>query len=166
MARELQAEIEIQASPERVWEVLTDFDTYPRWNPFMVQAEGRPAAGERLLVRMRPPGRRRPMAFRPQVVEATPGRRLRWLGRLLVPGLFDGDHSFTIEPSAPGRTRLVQHEAFRGLLAPLLLAVLAKPTLAGFQQMNQALKAQAEQASPGPGVPANGQPDAGTTARG
>jgi hypothetical protein len=148
MARELRDEIEIQASPERVWEVLTDFDAYHQWNPFMVEAEGRPVAGQRLRVRMRPPGRRRPTTFRPRVLEAVPGRRLRWLGRVLVPGLFDGDHRFTIEPAGPGRARLVQEERFGGLLAPALLRALAEPTLAGFRQMNQALRARAEQPTP------------------
>jgi hypothetical protein len=148
MARQLQSDIEIQASPERVWEVLTDFDAYREWNPFIIEAAGQAAPGRRLRLRMRPPGRR-PATFRPEVLEAEPGRRLRWLGRLLVPGLFDGEHSFAIEPAAPGRVRLVQHEEFRGLLAPLLLRFLAGPTQAAFQQMNQALRDRAQQSPPG-----------------
>ena len=150
MARQLRDEIEIQASPERVWEVLTDFDAYQEWNPFMVEAEGRAVVGQRLRLRMRPPGRRRPTTFRPRVLEAEPGRRLRWLGRLLLPGLFDGEHRFAIEPAGPGRARLVQEETFGGLLAPLLLRFLAEPTLAGFRQMDQALEARAEQPTPVP----------------
>jgi hypothetical protein len=146
MAKQLHADIEIQAAPERVWEVLTDFDAYETWNPFIIQATGQAAPGSRLRLRMQPAGRR-PMTFRPEVLEAEPGRRLRWLGRLLVPGLFDGEHRFTIEPVGPGRVRLAQHEEFRGLLAPPLLRRIAKPTQAGFEQMNRALKAQAEQPS-------------------
>ena len=38
MARQLESEVEVQASPERVWEVLTDFAAYPDWNPFIVRA--------------------------------------------------------------------------------------------------------------------------------
>jgi hypothetical protein len=144
MSRQLHAEIEIQGPAERVWEVLTDFDAYQEWNPFMVKASGTPQPGHRLEVHMRPAGRRT-TTFRPEVLEADPGRKLRWLGRLLVPGLFDGEHSFTIEPAGPGRVRLTQHEEFRGLLAPLLLAMIAKPTLESFHRMNQALKARVEQ---------------------
>lgn len=143
MARQLHADVEIQAPPERVWEVLTDFDTYREWNPFIVEAEGRAVPGDRLRLRMRPTGGRA-TTIRPQVLEAETGRRLRWLGRVLVPGLFDGEHRFTIEPLGPGRVRLDQHEEFRGVLAGLLLRFLGEPTLAGFRQMNQALKARAE----------------------
>ena len=143
MPRQLQAEIDIQASPDRVWEVLTDFAAYAEWNPFIVHAAGRAVPGSRLELRMRLPGRR-PTTFRPTVLDAEPGRRLRWLGRLLVPGLFDGEHRLTIEPAGPGRVRVSQHEAFTGLLAPLLLAFIAKPTLEGFRQMNQALRDRVE----------------------
>jgi hypothetical protein len=147
MARQLESGVEVQASPERVWEVLTDFAAYPDWNPFIVQAGGRAAPGSRLELRMRLPGRR-PTTFRPQVLEAEPARRLRWLGHLLVPGLFDGEHRFTIEPAGPGRARVTQQETFRGLLAPLLLAFIAGPTLEGFRQMNRALQARAEEPTP------------------
>jgi hypothetical protein len=88
---------------------------------------------------------RRPSTIRPEVLEADPARRLRWLGRVLMPGVFDGEHTFTIQPAGPGRARLTQHEEFRGLLAPLVLAMIAKSTLASFHRMNQALKTRVEQ---------------------
>ena len=143
MARRLHTEIEIQATPDHVWGTLTDFAAYPDWNPFIVQAAGQLVPDSRLELRMRLPGRR-PTTFRPRVLEAAPAHRLRWLGNLLVPGLFDGDHSFTIEPTGPDRVRLTQQEEFRGLLAPLILAFIGKPTKAGFQLMNQALKTRVE----------------------
>ncbi|HYN16919.1 MAG TPA: SRPBCC domain-containing protein [Actinomycetes bacterium] len=147
MAKQLIAEVELQATPARVWEVLTDFAAYQEWNPFIVQAAGQAVPGSRLELHMRPPGRRT-TTFRPEVLEADPTHRLRWLGRVLVPGLFDGEHSFTIHPTGPDRSRLTQHEEFHGLLAPLVLALIAKPTLEGFHQMNQALKARVEQPTP------------------
>jgi hypothetical protein len=78
------------------------------------------------------------------VLEAAQGRQLRWLGRLLVPGLFDGEHRFTIRPLGDGQVRLVQQEDFRGLLVPLLAGSLDRRTLPAFEQMNQALKRRAE----------------------
>jgi hypothetical protein len=112
--------------------------------PVHTQATGQAAPGSRLELRMRLPGRR-PTTIRPEVLEAEPARRLRWLGRLLIPGLFAGEHSFTLEPAGPGRVRVVQREEFRGLAARPILAVIGKPTQAGFQQMHQALKARVEQ---------------------
>jgi hypothetical protein len=147
MGKQLRTEIEIDATPERVWQVLADFGAYPDWNPFITSASGTARVGERLTNRLQPPGGRA-MTFRPRVLEADPGRRLRWLGHLLVPGIFDGEHSFTIQPLGEGRVRFIQQEQFRGILVPLMARSLDRHTLAGFRQLNQALKRRAEQPSP------------------
>ena len=139
---ELRREIEIDAPPERVWHVLTDFGSYPQWNPFITSIEGEPREGAKLVVRIAPPGGRA-MTFRPIVRAARPNRELRWLGRVLLPGIFDGEHALTIEPLGEGRTRFVQSERFTGLLVPVTSGVLDK-TARGFEQMNQALKERAE----------------------
>lgn len=140
--RELRREIEIDAPPERVWAVVTDFAAYPEWNPFIRRISGEPREGARLEVRIEPPGARA-MTFKPTVQSVEADRELRWLGHLLVPGVFDGEHSFRIEPVTGGRSRFVQSERFSGLLVALGKGTLAK-TEAGFEQMNGALKARAE----------------------
>ena len=144
--KELHSQIEIDAPAERVWELLTDFDTYPQWNPLIRSISGEPTPGERLEARIEPPGGRG-MTFKPKVLNAEPNRELRWLGHLLVPGLFDGEHSLAIQPLGEARVRFVQREAFRGLLVPLFARSLDNNTQRGFEEMNRALKERAE-ASP------------------
>jgi len=140
--RQIHVETDIAAPCRRVWSVLTDFAAYPAWNPFITRLEGEAREGARLTVRIHPPGGRA-MTFRPTVLAAVPGRELRWLGHLLVPGLFDGEHAFRLEPRGAEGCRLVQEERFRGLLVPLLGRALAQ-TRKGFEAMNQALKERAE----------------------
>ena len=142
--KELRSEIEIQASAERVWQLLTDFPSFPQWNPFIRKASGNIRAGERLDVNIQPSGARG-MTFRPTVLKAEPNRELRWLGHLLIPGLFDGEHIFTIDPLGEGRVRFTQREVFTGLLVSLFARGLDTDTRRGFEEMNQALKARAEQ---------------------
>jgi hypothetical protein len=86
------------------------------------------------------------LTFRPTVLAVQPARELRWLGRFLIPGLFDGEHQFEIHPLGPGRVRFVQQERFTGVLVPLLARNLDDHTLRGFNAMNAALKARAEAA--------------------
>jgi hypothetical protein len=142
--RELETSIEIDATPERVWEILTDFDSYPDWNPFIRSARGKPEVGAKLENRLEPP-EGRAMTFKPTVLAAKPARELRWLGRLFLPGIFDGEHLFRIEPLESGRTRFVQSERFRGVLVPLFGKTLEQ-TRRGFEAMNAALKQRAEAA--------------------
>lgn len=145
MAKELRTEIEIDAPADRVWRVLTEFDAYPDWNPFLRRASGEVKEGARLEVYMQPSGGRG-MTFRPTVIRAEPNREFRWLGHLGVSGLFDGEHSFTIEPLEGNRVRFVQSERFTGVLVPLMLLMIEKDTKRGFEEMNQALKERAEAA--------------------
>ena len=140
--RELWTEIQIDAPPERVWRMLTDFDAYPDWNPFLRSIEGNAQAGSRLRVRFEPPGARG-MTMKPTVVAVEPFRELRWLGRLFVPGLFDGEHRFVLESLDGGRCRFIQSERFSGLLVGPLAKTLAA-TERGFEQMNEALKRRVE----------------------
>jgi hypothetical protein len=141
--KELHSEIEIAASAQRVWRILTDFASYPRWNPFIRRISGEPTTGERLEVRLEPPDSRG-ITLRPTVLRAEPTRELRWLGHLLVPGLFDGEHRLVIQPIAENRVRFVQRETFKGLLVPLLARSLDDSTRRGFEEMNRALKVRAE----------------------
>ena len=139
---ELRREIELEAPPERVWAVITDFAAYPEWNPFIRRISGELRSGARLEVRIEPPGGRA-MTFKPTVRAVEPNRELRWLGRLLFRGVFDGEHSLRVEPLEGGRSRFVQSESFSGLLVGLVKSRLGK-TEAGFEQMNAALKARVE----------------------
>lgn len=139
----LETETWIAATPEEVWAVLTDFPSYPDWNPFVRSVEGELRLGRRLRVRLEPPGMKR-MTLRPKLVSVDPPRAFRWLGHLGLPGLFDGEHGFEIEPVATGGVRFVQSEAFGGILVPLLWRMLEDKTCHGFEAMNKALKQRVE----------------------
>ena len=92
------------------------------------------------------------MTFRPRVLVVNLECELRWLGHLFLPGLFDGDHRFAIEPVEGNRVRFTQEERFTGVLVPLFARSLEQHTLAGFQAMNQELKRRAESVGLGPAM--------------
>ena len=146
MAHELRAEIVIDAPPSLVWAILTDLAAYPDWNPFITCSEGSIGVGERLTNRIEQVGGKA-VTFQPTITQVDEQRDLEWLGRLVLPWLFDGRHRFELLPDGDG-TRLVQMERFTGVLVPLLRKRLDTETRAGFEAMNTALKARAE-SSPG-----------------
>jgi hypothetical protein len=137
--RELRTEIEFDGTPDEVWEVLADLPAHAGWNPFLTRIEGDLRPGAKLVVRFEPAGERG-ITMRPTVLAADPGRELRWIGHLLVPGIFDGEHRFLINEVKPGRVRLTQSERFRGLMVPLVWKRLRDGgTAKGFRAMNEAL---------------------------
>jgi hypothetical protein len=122
--------------------VLADLPAYGEWNPFIKKIDGEPRTGTKLEVRMEPEGERA-MTFRPTVLTVEPRREFKWLGHLLVPGIFDGEHRWLIEEIEPGRVRFTQSERFGGILVPLLWKKLRDGgTAKGFRAMNEALAAR------------------------
>jgi hypothetical protein len=140
--RRISTSIDIDASTDQVWAVLSDLDRYHEWNPFIREAAGTAAVGARLSVRIFP-ATGKPSTFRPTVLAATPGRELRWLGRFILPGIFDGEHMFTLAERGSG-THLVQAETFRGLLVPFLGKQIDS-WVADFTALNQALRRRVEE---------------------
>jgi hypothetical protein len=132
----------IQSPPDVVWQVLTDFDAYASWNPFITRISGSLVVGYRLRLRIVPPGAGG-MTFRPRVTALEPGRRLQWFGTMGTRGLFDGRHAFVLEPTADGGTILTQTENFSGVIVPMAGGMLAR-TEKGFAHMNEALRGRAE----------------------
>ena len=137
--KELRTEIEFEGTPQEVWNVLADLPAYAEWNPFIKKIDGEARTGAKLEVRMEPEGERA-MTFRPTVLSAEPGRELKWLGHLLVPGIFDGEHRWLIEDAGSGKVRFTQSERFGGILLPFLWKKLRDGgTAKGFRAMNEAL---------------------------
>jgi hypothetical protein len=144
--KQLANEVEINASAERVWQLLTDFARFPQWNPFIHHASGETTIGAQLEVTIQPSGAQR-TTVRPTVLKAEPNRELRWLERLPIPGLLDVERIFTIEPLGADRVRFTQREIFTGLLVPLRASHHRTDTRRGFKEMNRALKLRAEHPS-------------------
>jgi hypothetical protein len=141
--KDLHCEIEIDAPAERVWQILTDFASFPQWNPFIRRIGGEPRVGEQLEVYLQLSGARG-ITFRGKVLGAEPPRELRLMAPLIRPGLFDREHIILIEAVEPGHVRFVQRVVYGGLLVPLFPKSLQRIIRRGFEQMNRAIKARAE----------------------
>lgn len=141
--RELITTIEIKAPIERVWNVLTDFPTYPQWNPMIRQVTGELRTGGRLSVHFQPAGRK-PRRFKPKLILVAPNRELRWLGWPRFPTLFDSEHYWRLQTVSDGSTHLEHGMVMYGLLAPVAAILMEDASRAPFEAMNRAHKARAE----------------------
>lgn len=139
--RTIRTEVVVDAPVAAVWQVLADLDSYTAWNPFLQRASGTVAVGETL--RLEAYLNASTMIFTPTVLEVKKNHELRWLGRVGLPGVFDGEHNFTLTSLSKSRVRVEQNESFHGVLVPFFGKLLDE-TEKRFIDLNKALKARAE----------------------
>lgn len=134
-----EAEAEINAAPEPIWEVLTDGDAYADWDNGVTEVEGTIALGEKIKVHAEiSPGR----AFPVKVSELSEAKRMVWSGGMPL-GLFKGVRTFTLSPGAEGGTAFRMREEYSGPMLPLIWR--SMPDLGPeFKRFAQGLKARAE----------------------
>lgn len=135
----IEDQIEIDASADEVWAVLTDFDRHAEWNPYLQSLTGDTAPGGTIEIRILQANWEAPMTLPETIVRREEGRLFHWHGTIGVRGLLETDHSFEIEPLSAGRVRFIHREEFRGLLAGQLDADSQEHTRQAFRAMDVAL---------------------------
>jgi hypothetical protein len=140
--KNIQTEILILADTAKVWDVLMNFDSYPKWNPFITSISGERKLGNRLTVSINPPGGKG-MTFKPNILTLEANKEFRWKGKLGINGIFDGEHYFILESVDKDITKFIHGEKFSGLLVPFVSKMLDK-THKGFQLMNESIKKECE----------------------
>ena len=161
----IQTEILIKAPANRVWEILTDFNSFPQWNPFIVSIQvisgdlsssSSSSSPATLKVILEPNGPSSQSIFTPKVVKWEPAKEFAWLGSIggssSTWAIFTGEHHFKLEEiilpeDGSVVTKFSHFENFGGWLAKPLLFFIGNQTKAGFQKMNIALKKRAEEQS-------------------
>jgi hypothetical protein len=79
------------------------------------------------------------------VIKVEPNKELCWKYHVILPALFQGEHSFIIEQVEGNKIRFIDREIFNGLLIPLQAKDIDTNSRQGFEAMDKALKARAEQ---------------------
>jgi len=129
----------IQASPDRIWALLTDAAGFPGWNSTVTRIEGQIADGQRLkLSAPSAPGR----VFKPKVSNVEPGRSMIWSDGMAP--MFKGVRTFTLTPQADGSTKFSMIEEFSGLMLPMI-----KGSLPDFAPVFEAYAADLKRAAEG-----------------
>ena len=138
MATEIKTSITINASPKMVWATLTNFQNYSSWNPFIKSLTGEVGVGNKIKVEFEE------MTFKPKVLVFKKNQEFKWIGRLLFPGIFDGQHRFLIIDNHDGTCTFEHSEKFKGILVPLMKKKLNGEVKRNFEKMNKALKLEVE----------------------
>lgn len=142
--KEINTEINIDANPEKTWKILTDFNNFSQWNPFIRRIEGIPIVGTKLKIYLQTSsGKNR--TYKPTVTKVEPYHELRWFGKSIIPGMFNGERIFKIESVESNKVHFIHKEIFTGLIVSLVGDRLDKDMYQSFIKMNNAFKQKVEQ---------------------
>jgi hypothetical protein len=141
--KEIITRIEIRSKPEKVWKVLTDFQHYKLWNPFIIGITGSPIRGEKIEIELRTAAQKT-RVYHPVITKVDPPTELRWYGKAILPLILDGEHIFTIQENEEHDTIFTQKEILKGLGSYFGNARMFDDIRKSFQMMNSSLKLRAE----------------------
>ena len=135
--------LEIAAPAERVWEVLTDFDAYGDWNPFVVQASASLEVGAAMDMRVRV------LPFMTQgqrewITSVEPGRGFCYGLAKNALGALNSERCHRVLPQGEGRCRYESRFAIEGWLSGIVKGLLGGQLRRGFGEMSAAVKTRAE----------------------
>ena len=139
----IETNIVIDSTPEKVWDVLTNFEEYELWNPFMTKVVGNASLGSKIEVNIKTiSGKNR--SYYPIITKCETNKELRWKGKSFLPGVFDGERVFVLKKSDDDKVSCSHKEIFSGLGVKLVGNKLDENLREGFVKMNEALKVRAE----------------------
>ncbi|WP_435319988.1 SRPBCC family protein [Haloarchaeobius sp. TZWSO28] len=138
---EVEAAIDIDAPVDVVWTVLTDFEQYSEWNPYITDASGAATEGSRVEIRLTAQGGRT-IRLEPRLDTVIENEVLEWSAQYLAPRLFHERHTIELEPFGEGQTNVVQHIEFTGLSTDQMFSEAS--IRAGLEAMNRELKERTE----------------------
>lgn len=139
---EIETSIKINSKADKIWQELTNFDEYKNWNPFIIDIIGELGENKilKIIVKMND---LKTMSFKPKILKCNKKQELRWLGKLLFSGIFDGEHYFLIKENIDETCTFIQGEKFSGVLIPFSKNTILN-TKKSFETMNEKLKKRVE----------------------
>jgi uncharacterized protein YndB with AHSA1/START domain len=136
--------VEIAAPATVVWQVLTDFERYPQWNPYTVAVATTLEIGTRIdLTLPNPDGSAGTFVNREWVRVVDPPRHLRYDTAEEMPGIFAVRDQW-ITPVSPHRCAYHTTDTISGRYADKVIELTGEWVKAGFDAVAHALKARAE----------------------
>jgi hypothetical protein len=139
----IETNIIVDSNPNKIWGILTNFEEYELWNPFMTKVVGNAILGSKIEVNIKTiSGKQR--TYFPIITKCEINRELRWKGKSFLPGIFDGERIFVIEKTNDNRVSFLHKEVFKGLGVKLVGDKLDQDLRESFVIMNKALKTRAE----------------------
>ncbi len=136
----IKARIIIDASPQKVWDVLTDFDNLKSWSSSFQGLRGDFKKNGEIEVTFKSPFGQSKM--KKKLFQFEEGKTFAWTGVFML-GMSDY-HTHTLKATSDGKTEFIQTDGLNGGASFLLGKILEKQMQKGYEVFNKELKTLVE----------------------
>lgn len=141
--KEINTEIEILATPDKVWEILMDLPNWPKWNPIVNKIEGNLKIGEKLSITMSDSKGNDGKKYDSVITNIDTNERFSFIAKMMSSFMFSADRVIELKPTEKG-THFSQREIYTGLVVSLFWNKLNTDARKILNSMNAALKKAVE----------------------
>lgn len=140
-------EIEINASPEQVWSVLTDWDKLKNWSSsFVGISSDKMVKGEVFISYFKNPLTGGVVGLEHVCTDYEEGIKFGWSGDII--GSTQDHHIYSVEPTQNGTTLFKQEDGLHGPHSKLLNFMAEHHMMSLYKKFNQELKERVESLYP------------------
>lgn len=135
-------EIIIDATPEQVWSVLTDTESYPNWNEIILKMDGKIQDKGKVDVLFKAGPKAKPQWFHHEAIFVVEGVEFYW-SDVQTMGIKDR-HCFRVEATNDGKTRFIHSDQVSGGMTWLFGKIAINTQMSVYPMFNRSLKAEVE----------------------
>lgn len=136
-------EIEIDATPEQVWSVLTNWDKLKEWSStFIGISVSNPVKGKRFVSYFKNPIAGKSIELEHVCTDYEEGKKFGWSGDII--GKITDHHIYSVEPTQSGNTIFRQEDGLHGPHSKFFNFLAKHKMTALYKKFNKELKIQVE----------------------
>jgi hypothetical protein len=140
----IEARTGVHAPGSVIWNLVSDINGWPAWNPIYPKARGEVQFGAKLELEVVLPGEQ-PRAIQPTILDWTPGEQIIWTLSLMG-GLLRSTRYIEIEVLGETNCIFSNGEIFEGPLMRFMPRKLRRAIKTGFNQFCEVVRERAEAA--------------------
>jgi len=138
----IEHDLEVKASADAVWQVITDFDSYKQWNPFLLDCESSMQPGEPIDLTVQ---LGKQVRQEQEIIDTvTPGKGFTYRMKPMPGGALSSHRIHEITVIDENTCRYRSRFELQGWLSPVVKLAVGKHLLSGFGGMSHGIKDRAE----------------------
>lgn len=141
--KEINTEIRIASTPDKVWKTLMNLENWSNWNPIVNNIKGNLSVGSKLSITIADSKGNDSKKYDAVITELDKNERFSFIAKMMAKFMFSAERIIELKTSDK-ETIFTQREVYTGIMVSLFWKKLSTDALELLKSMNEALKKEVE----------------------